>query len=488
MIGATFSQDIYREFEETKRQNIFEEVIDQMMVDNYLPEEFKDKIKELPLESKRRAIFTFIDENSHFVLNELDKLPEDAKLIDKFRTALQGLKKYIEVGQQEVKKFGEVFTPLELVEEMLDTLPKEIWSNPELKWGDTSSGMGNFPLIVIKRLMVGLKSWESDPNKRYKHIMENMIYVCELQPRNAFMYLYLVDPHDTYDINLYCGSFLDEGFDKHMKNVWNIEKIDIIVGNPPYNQSIDLKFMEKSYHISDQVLFVHPSTWLIDEKNKQRKFIKAKDLIKDDLKSIKLFNGNGIFNISLFVTCSITYIDKKHDGKIKLYDKINNSNIEYDDINEINKYNTEEYLSIKSKVEKYPNNLWENKYNEGLYYVNLSQIRGNVNIGNGNDMLKDDFYTMITRDEKTSTTKDKHLYFGFDNKVESDNFIKYIKTKFSRFCLSIYKNNSQLCRGELEIVPWLDFTQEWTDDKLREKFNITDKEWEFIDSVIPNYY
>ena len=82
----------------------------------------------------------------------------------------------------------------------------------------------------------------------------------------------------------------------------------------------------------------------------------------------------------------------------------------------------------------------------------------------------------------------KHLYYGFKSKNEAGNFISYLKSKFSRFSLSIYKINSQLCRGELESVPWLDFTQEWTDEKLKEYFNITDKEWEFIESVIPDYY
>lgn len=198
-----------------------------------------------------------------------------------------------------------------------------------------------------------------------------------------------------------------------------------------------------------------------------------------------MFNANGVFGINLFVPCAITHIDRDHKGEIIMYDDINNKIIKYDNINKINKYNSKEYLSIKNKL-KYTLSLWSEKYKEGNYYINISQIRGNVS-KNGN-LTKNDFYTMITRDEKVSTTKNKHLYFGFETENEAKNFITYIKSKFTRFCLSIYKNNSQLCRGELDIIPWLDFRQEWTDEKLRKEFNITDKEWEFIESVIPDYY
>ena len=44
------------------------------------------------------------------------------------------------------------------------------------------------------------------------------------------------DPKDQYAMNVYLGSYLDEGFDKHAKKVWGVEKFDIIVANPPYQE------------------------------------------------------------------------------------------------------------------------------------------------------------------------------------------------------------------------------------------------------------
>jgi hypothetical protein len=275
-----------------------------------------------------------------------------------------------------------------------------------------------------------------------------------------------------------------------MKEVWNVNNFDIVLGNPPFNQMIDLKFLEKSYQISEKVLFVHPSTWLLDEKNKQKKFINAKELIKDHLVSIKLFNGNGIFGISLFVPCVITYIDKhKEKDDIFCIDEINEVELKYDDIYQINKYsNIDEYISIKNKISTLCNiNMWSEKYKDGNFYINISQIRGHVDL-KGTNMLQNDFYTLITKDEIVLNERKKHLSYGFYDEHTANNFLKFLKTNFVRFCLSILKNNSQLCRGELSLIPWLDFSQECTDKKLYKHFNITEDEIKFIEKHIPKYY
>ena len=40
--------------------------------------------------------------------------------------------------------------------------------------------MGNFPIAVYLRLMEGLKDEIKDVNGRKKHILENMLYIIEL--------------------------------------------------------------------------------------------------------------------------------------------------------------------------------------------------------------------------------------------------------------------------------------------------------------------
>jgi type I restriction-modification system DNA methylase subunit len=82
------------------------------------------------------------------------------------------------------KQFGEVFTPPELVNEILDQLPPEIWRDPAKTWLDNSCGAGAFLIQVKQRLMVGLAEWEPDAEKREQHILHNQIYGVELQADN----------------------------------------------------------------------------------------------------------------------------------------------------------------------------------------------------------------------------------------------------------------------------------------------------------------
>lgn len=86
--------------------------------------------------------------------------------------------------EEKKKQFGEVFTPPELVNEILDQLPAELWKDPNKTWLDNSCGEGAFLLQVKARLMTGLAEWEPDPVKRQAHILHNQIYGVELQTDN----------------------------------------------------------------------------------------------------------------------------------------------------------------------------------------------------------------------------------------------------------------------------------------------------------------
>lgn len=70
----------------------------------------------------------------------------------------------------------EVFTPPNLVNDILDLLPKELWSNPEIKFLDPVSKSGVFLREMAKRLMKGLETKIPDKQKRINHIFENQLY------------------------------------------------------------------------------------------------------------------------------------------------------------------------------------------------------------------------------------------------------------------------------------------------------------------------
>jgi hypothetical protein len=154
-------------------------------------------------------------------------------LIDKPTELLEFIAERLKPKDVEKKKFGEVFTPIKLVNEMLDKLPKEVWTNKDLKWLDPCCGIGNFPIAVYLRLMEGLKQEITDNKKRKKHILENMLYMCELNKKNVLITKQIFDISNEYNLNIHQGDFLS--FDSN--KIFNISKFDIIVGNPPYQEA-----------------------------------------------------------------------------------------------------------------------------------------------------------------------------------------------------------------------------------------------------------
>ena len=246
-------------------KNKFDEIIEKMIAENI--NGIDDSLYNLEHTEKISNVFKTVDSTGSFSKLDLSKKPK----MDHLKSVITMLKDYVKVGEVKKKEAGEVMTPLELVKEMLTTLPEDVWSNPNLKWLDSCNGSGPFLVMVIYKLMIGLKDWESDEEKRYKHIVENMIYAGELQPKNMFLFVSAIDPFDEYNLNIYTGSFLEKEFDIHMKTVWGLEKFSIILGNPPYNgaetgggNSLWDKFIRKSIPIiidSGFLVFVHPASW-----------------------------------------------------------------------------------------------------------------------------------------------------------------------------------------------------------------------------------
>jgi len=86
------------------------------------------------------------------------------------------------IRDKEKDAFGEVFTPSTLIDEILDALPRHIWTNPDAKWLDPAAGRGHFGALVYIRLFRSLKTKIPDDKVRSKHILENMLYMVELNP------------------------------------------------------------------------------------------------------------------------------------------------------------------------------------------------------------------------------------------------------------------------------------------------------------------
>lgn len=66
----------------------------------------------------------------------------------------------VERDRARVKATGEVFTPTPLVQEMLDKLPQDVFSNPEKTFLDNSCGDGQFLGEVLIRKMENGSTFE----------------------------------------------------------------------------------------------------------------------------------------------------------------------------------------------------------------------------------------------------------------------------------------------------------------------------------------
>ena len=151
-------------------------------------------------------------------------------LIDNPKELLELINECLKPKDVEKKQFGEVFTPMKLVNEMLDKLPKEVWKNKNLKWLDPCCGMGNFSIATYLRLMDELKDEIKDVKARKKHILENMLYMSELNKKNVLICKQIFDINNEYKLNIYEGDSLKVDYYKEFK----IKQFNIIMGNPPY--------------------------------------------------------------------------------------------------------------------------------------------------------------------------------------------------------------------------------------------------------------
>ena len=56
--------------------------------------------------------------------------------------------------------------------------------------------------------------------------------------------------------------------------------------------------------------------------------------------------------------------------------------------------------------------------------------------------------------------------------------------KFARFLLSLSKISQHGTSKTYRFVPYLDFSEEWTDEKLYEKYGLTQEEIDLIENSI----
>ena len=219
-----------------------------------------------------------------------------------------------------------VFTPTNIVRDMIDLLPDSIW-NPGSTFIDISCKTGAFLVEIYTRLDTELSKLDEykDPVKRRSHILNNQLFGLALRNDESLFFSrrnVFGDPFsDNVDvINAGNSSYLDlvkqkqySIIETQLKGKFGRMKFDVVVGNPPYNNDIYLEFVTLGHHLSTQyTLMITPAKWQAKGGKKNEDF---RANIVPCMRKIAYYpNEKDIFNISLSGGLSYFLIDKVNEN------------------------------------------------------------------------------------------------------------------------------------------------------------------------------
>ena len=449
--------------------------------------------------------------------------------------------------QEEKKEFGEVFTPIETIFEMLDKLPINVWTNPDLKWLDPSSGIGNFIIVIYYKLFASLKNNKtlSNDKKRSKWIIEKMLFMNELNPKNVVLtkkIFKMIDPYARP--NILKGDFL--------KDDTILNNMDIIVGNPPYNEpegseSLYTKFILKilsnnfkGNKFKGKLLFLVPSRWFTSVKglNDFREFM----LKRDDIVFINHIPDSKTIWPTVDIAGGINYflIDTEYSGPTAFTDTETNTttnlnltkfdilvpNIKaYSIINKIldkpklsdiylsTKYygintNSRHFLSVndqsdndQSDNDQSDNDQSDNDLNNSgtnlvkcyvskrkgfIKYVDKKHIQNpyhfwKVFITQGNGKVNDGFINFIIGSPNEIASQ-SYFTLKVQSKAEAESLISYLETDLASFMLWLRKIDHHINKDTLSWIPLPPLNKKWSNQSIQKYYKLTDTEIKTISS------
>lgn len=485
----------------------------------------------------------------------------------------------------------EVFTPPDVVNQMLDLLPQELFSDPNTTFLDPACKTGVFLREIAKRLIVGLQDKIPNLQERIDHIFHKQLFgiaITELTSLLSRRSLYCSKyPNGEYSIShfdtaegntrfrkvnhvfvggkcKYCGASEAQWKREEVKETHAYEfihtenpekifnmKFDVIISNPPYQLSTS-EIEGKANAIPIYQLFVNmskklspnyftmiiPSRWMTGGTRALDEFRDM--MIKDQRVSVihDYLNSKDVFS-GVDVKGGICYFlwDKKHNGACDFFTHENQETTHF--VRNL-KEEGSDYLIRNSSLLAIKNKVWANggysvatiassqtpygllsnafqKEPECFSIVKTEGCKYRV-FGLGKNLKREIKYLLpivnLKKDFSSETykvfipevygsgaigeippqpivgipydicTQTFRQFGGFSTKSEAENFVSYIKTKFFRLMVSLLKHTHHAPAKVYQFVPMQDFSKPWTDEELYKKYNLSQEEIDFIESMI----
>lgn len=132
----------------------------------------------------------------------------------------------------------------------------------------------------------------------------------------------------------------------------------------------------------------------------------------------------------------------------------------------------------------------------GLGYIDRNSVKKNLSWLNKNKLFvpkaigvgnsKSDIVKPLVP-VSDSCCSETYIVIGpFSSKKHLENARSYIGTRFFHFLLSLRKITQEARRGVYSFIPLQDFSEEWSDEKLFQKYALTKKEVAFIEAMTPS--
>lgn len=473
----------------------------------------------------------------------------------------------------------EVFTPPNLVNDILDLLPAELWSNPNARFLDPVSKSGVFLREMAKRLMRGLETQIPDKQERINHIFSQQLYGIAITDLTVLLSRRSVYCSKTangkYSI---CETFDDEQGNiryKRMKHTWQngkctycgasqevydredtLEtyaynfihtdkpekifnmKFDVIVGNPPYQMSdggagasaIPLyhKFVQQAIKLNPRYLtMIIPARWFAggrgldsfrEEMLKDKRIRKIVDFhnAADCFPGVEIKGGvcyflwdrdnKGDCEVVPVVSSQFLKPMSRHLDTYDVFVRLNDSISILEKVLSKKEKSFSEHMSSQKPFGFRTNfrGYKKSPFSGGIKIFSFKEVgwieREKIS---QNTQWIDEYKVIISRSynggytyphqiinkpivaEKGSCCTETYIVCDvLVNEKRANNLKDYITTKFFRFLVFLRKISQDNPKDRFAFVPIQNYDEPWTDEKLYNKYGLTEDEIAFIESMI----